>query len=133
MMHPIAAFSLQNRNWQQTEAPQEERSFCRKACSSKQMKWQKTSPEEGKNFVGCVDLLKEEGARKKEKEHEDRGSVDRMPQLWLHGGATAAEWSYCKREQLLFFFLLTGTLPLYFIISFCIQYLYVNLGHRVPE
>ena len=31
------------------------------------------------------------------------------------------------------FFLLTGTLPLYFIISFCIQYLYVNLGHRSPR
>jgi hypothetical protein len=28
------------------------------------------------------------------------------------------------------FFLLTGTLHLYFIISFCIQYLCVNLGHR---
>jgi hypothetical protein len=34
-----------------------------------------------------------------------------------------------------FFFLLTGTLPLYtyFIIYFCIQYLYVNLGHRSPR
>jgi len=37
-------------------------------------------------------------------------------------------------EIIFFFFLLTGTLPLYFIIiSFCIQYLCVNLGHRSPR
>ncbi len=32
-----------------------------------------------------------------------------------------------------FLLLLTGTLPLYFIIYFCIQYLCVNLGHRSPR
>jgi hypothetical protein len=34
----------------------------------------------------------------------------------------------------IFFFLLTGTSPLYFfIISFCIPYLCVNLGHMSPR
>ncbi len=34
---------------------------------------------------------------------------------------------------IIIFFLLTGTLPFYFIISFSILYLCVNLGHRSPR
>jgi hypothetical protein len=44
------------------------------------------------------------------------------------------EWASLLIEIFfLFFNLFTGALPLYFNISFCIQYLYVNLGHRSPR
>jgi hypothetical protein len=37
---------------------------------------------------------------RREKEHEDGGSVDRVQQLWVHGGATAAERKNIRTEVL---------------------------------
>ena len=53
-----------------------------------------------------------------------------MPTL---GSITSIDLTVSSKKVICFFFLLTGTLPLYFIISFCIQYLCVNLGHRSPR
>jgi hypothetical protein len=77
-----------------------ERGFCRKACrsySTELIKRQKTSAAGGKNFLGCEELLQEEEARKKEKEHKDGGSVDSygcMEELLQQSGAIAGESSY---------------------------------------
>ncbi len=64
--------------------------------------------------------------------------IDKKPCSWIGFAPPFLSASIGKRlpdkqRWNSFFYLLTGTLPLYFIISFCIQYLCVNLGHRSPR